>query len=180
MSATQALKDQICAAFADVEYPGDQRLRGSDEGDEPFRVERDFQGKRDWRSLDAKFIDHSPDGLGSALSFFSHEAFRFYLPAYMLADVDGRLDKVNPVFQLTHGVDDNTRRERINSLRYGGRVWFEHASERFDAFTREEAAAVVAYLTFKRDPEDFYCASIDEAIKNYWHTRSTLLASGRR
>ena len=122
MSATQALKDQIRAAFADVEYPGDQRLRGSDEGDEPFQVERDFQGKRDWRSLDAEFIDHSPDGLGSALSFFSHEAFRFYMPAYMLADIDGRLEKVNPVFQLTHGLDDNTRRERINSLRFGGRI----------------------------------------------------------
>ena len=31
-------------------------------------------------------IDRAPDGFGSALSFFSDEAFRFYLPAYLIAD----------------------------------------------------------------------------------------------
>jgi len=37
------------------------------------------------------FLDRSPGGLASALSMFSHEAFRFYLPAYLIADIDGKL-----------------------------------------------------------------------------------------
>lgn len=121
----EALKNQIRSAFAEVQYPGDERLRGSDEGDEPFQTEREFRGKRDWRDLDAEFLDSSPNGLGSALSFFSHEAFRFYLPAYLIADIDGRLESVTPAFHLTHGLDESSRRERINPLRYGEEVWFD-------------------------------------------------------
>jgi hypothetical protein len=54
----EALKAQIRKAFARVRYPGDDRLRGVGEGDEPFCVERDFRGKRDWHSLSPQFIDH--------------------------------------------------------------------------------------------------------------------------
>ena len=83
MADPQALKSQIREAFADVQYPGDWCLRGSDEGDEPYRVEAQFKGKTDWRKLDAHSLNTVPDGLASPLSFFSLEAFRFYLPAYL-------------------------------------------------------------------------------------------------
>ena len=172
MMKAEALKDRIRAVFAGVEYPGDQRLRGSDEGDEPFEVEAAFQGRHDWRALEAEFIDRAPDGLASALSFFSHAAFRFYLPAYLIADIEGRLERVDPVFQLTHGLDDRSRGEQINPLRHGEMVWFDYAHERFQAFTREEAAAVVAYLTYRRDLDECQRDSIDEAIRNYWQDRA--------
>jgi hypothetical protein len=51
MVATDKLQDQIRAAFASVKYPGDKKLRGSDQGDEPFMVEREFYGKNDWNTL---------------------------------------------------------------------------------------------------------------------------------
>ena len=65
------LKSLISKAFAANEYPGDWCLKGSTEGDESYRVEAEFKGKKDWQALDSKFLDSAPDGLSSALSFFS-------------------------------------------------------------------------------------------------------------
>ena len=98
MGSIDALKSQISDAFSHVEHPGDWCLRGSNEGDEPYLLEQEFKGKSDWRVLDPKFIDQAPDGFGTALSFFSDEAFHFYLPAYLLADIDGLLEQHDPVF----------------------------------------------------------------------------------
>lgn len=106
MTTLETVKTAIRQAFATIEYPGDHQLRGSDEGDEPFLVERAFKGKTDWRSLDFEFVDQAPEGLASALSFFSDETFHFYLPAYLIADIDGRLRRSDPVFHLTHGLRD--------------------------------------------------------------------------
>lgn len=172
MPAFESVKAQIREAFAGVPYPGAEHLINSYEGEEPFRVENDFKSKRDWRALDPEFIDQSPDGLASALNFFSHEAFRFYLPAYLIADLDHRLKRVNPVFHLTHGLDDLSSRERINPQRYGDKTWAYYARERFSAFTREQAAAVVAYLTLKRDTNDWERGDIAEALRNYWSERA--------
>ena len=73
----ETLKTLIRKAFAEVEYPGDWCLRGSNEGNEPYLLEQDFAGKCDWRTLDPAFLDRAPGGYASALSFFSDEAFRF-------------------------------------------------------------------------------------------------------
>ena len=64
------LKAQIRTAFAGVTYPGDKNLCGSNEGDEPFMVERVFYGKSDWETLSPEFIDLAPEGLASALVSF--------------------------------------------------------------------------------------------------------------
>jgi len=167
----EQITEQIRTAFAAVEYPGDWCLCDSNEGDEPFRVQRDFKGKTDWQTIDPAFIDQAPDGLASALSFFSDEAFHFYLPAYMIADLDGRLERSDPVFHLTHGLDDSSRRKRINPRRYGERTWFDHARYQFAMFTREEVAAIVAYLRFRAEADPFDRKRIDEALRNYWLER---------
>ena len=116
--------------------------RGSNEGNEPYLLEEQFQGKTDWRALEASFIDQAPDGYGSALSFFSDEAFHFYLPAYLIADVDGKLRQHDPAFHLTHGLDDVTRNAKINPGRYGERTWFEAKRYKFAMFSHAEAAAI--------------------------------------
>lgn len=172
MSGIDALKSQINDAFAHVEYPGDWCLRGSNEGDEPYLLEQEFKGKSDWRNLDPKFIDRAPDGFGSALSFFSDEAFHFYLPAYLIADIDGLLEQHDPVFHLTHGLTDPKLRERVNPRRYGERTWFDHASHKFAMFKPAETAAIVAYLTYKREISDFDRERIDQALQNYWLKRA--------
>jgi hypothetical protein len=164
----QAVKAIIRAAFERVEYPGDWCLRGSNEGDEPYLLEQEFKGKADWRALDPAFLDQAPDGYGSALSFFSDEAFRFYLPAYLIADVDGRLESANPVFHLTHGLTDNGRSEKVNPRRYGERTWFEAASHKLAVFDQAQAAAIVAYLEFKWEADEIERDSVDQALANFW------------
>jgi hypothetical protein len=98
------LKSLVDQAFTEVEYPGDWCLRGSNEGDEPFLVEREFKGKTNWRSVEAEFLDQAPNGYSTALCFLSDEAFRFYLPAYLLADINGKLESVDPAWYLCHGL----------------------------------------------------------------------------
>jgi hypothetical protein len=114
----QELKALIAKAFAANKYPGDWCLKGSTEGCEPYQVEQEFKGKKDWQALDSKFLDQAPGGLASALSFFSDEAFRFYLAAYLIADIDNRLENVDVLFHLTHGLDNKSRSKKINPLRY--------------------------------------------------------------
>ena len=172
MHDKDAVIARIASAFAAVEYPGDWCLRGGNEGDEPFLLEKEFKGKTDWRSLDPAFLDRAPGGFASALSFFSDEAYHFCLPAYLIADIRGQLERSNPVFHLTHGLDESSRRERINPRRYGERTWFDHARHKFAMFDRAESAAIVAYLAWKRDDDECERRRIDEALGNYWNERA--------
>lgn len=166
------VKALIESAFADSEYPGDWCLIDSREGFEPASVAEAFAGKTDWRTLDARFIDQAPEGLGSALSFFSDEAFRLYLPAFMLADIDGKLQQADPVFSLTHGLDDASRSELINQRRYGARTWFDLKRCKFAVFTAPETGAIVEYLRLMSDRDNSSRSRIDQALTNYWTQRS--------
>lgn len=169
---TERIIEQITSAFAGIEYPGDWCLRGSNEGDEPYLVEEEFRGKTDWRLLDANFLDQAPNGFGSALSFLSDEAFHFFLPAYMVADLTSKFEHSDPVYHLVHGLDDASRYQAINPRRYGRRTWFDHARYKFAIFSREEAAAIIAYLVSKRESDDFQRDSINQALQNYWIERA--------
>ena len=171
MHGADAVIAQVTSAFVALEYPGDWCLRGSNEGEEPYLVEREFTGKSDWHALDPAWLDRAPGGFASALSFFSDEAFHFYLPAYLIADLRGQLGHSNPVYHLTHGLDESSRHQRINPRRYGERTWFDYARYRFAMFSKEEAAAIVAYLTLKRNADDLEGERIDEALRNYWSDR---------
>lgn len=167
------LEALIRAAFEAVPYPGTNNLRGSDEGAEPYRVEREFASITNWRALDApEFLDAAPGGLGSALSFFSADAFRYYLPAYLIADIRGQLRAQDPAFQLTHGLTDATRNEAINPRRYGDQTWFVVSSSTFARFTCAESQAIVAYLRWKRGRDTLARTHIDQALQNYWLART--------
>jgi hypothetical protein len=175
MNDSSSIKLRIEQAFRGVAYPGDWCLVNRLEGDEPRRLAQEFRGRDDWRILDPAFIDQSPDGLGSALSFFSDEAFHFYLPAYLFADLDGNLRQADPVFHLTHGLESVSRCEKINPIRYGERTWSDYAHYRFSIFNVKECAAVSAYLRAMRGTDvltDMEKKSIDEALEQYWSGRS--------
>ncbi len=170
-----AVKEQIRNAFTAVEYPGDWCLRGSNEGDEPYLLEQEFRGKADWQCLDPGFLDQAPAGYASALSFFSDEAFRFYLPAYMIADIDGRLERTAPVFHICHGLDDSSRYQPVNARRFGERTWFDEARHKFAMFTRTQAAAIVAYLRLCLQLDrlsDDTGRNVEQALSNYWLDRT--------
>lgn len=166
------LAGQVSAAFARVPYPGDWCLAGSTEGDEPRLVAKAFEGKRSWKRLDPVFLDAAPDGFASALSFFSDEAFRFYLPAYLLADLAGALERVDPVFHLTYGLTAATRTKRVNARRYGERTLFDLARFKFSMFNAAQAAAIEAYLERKADVDALARGEIGEALTSYWSGRA--------
>ena len=168
---TEKLKNEIRDAFADVEKPPHWALSGSNEGDEPVALTEEFASVPDWDSLDAAFLDGTPKGLSSALSFFSDEAFRYYLPAYMIADIDCLLETADPVFHLCYGLGDDGD-ELVNPRRYGNRTVRDEANYRLSMFSRRHATAIVEYLRNRHDNDDFDAPKIRTALDAFWIARS--------
>lgn len=168
---------EILIAFQDVQYPGDTYLKNSSEGTEPFLLEQEFRGKTDWKTLEPSFLDQAPDGFSTALSFFSDEAFRFYLPAYLIADIKNQLHQVDMIFHLTFGLDNKSKAKHINPNRYADRTWFDEKTRRYSNFTDPQCEAVAHFLKFKSDNEEileFEIASINQALQNFWQNRNTV------
>ncbi|MHC4454823.1 MAG: DUF6714 family protein [Planctomycetota bacterium] len=171
MNKAESIKNVIRRAFVYATYPGDNNLRGSNQGEEPYLLEEEFKGKTDWRTLDVSFIDLAPDGFGSALSFFSTDAFRFYLPAFLIADIDEVLMHGDPVFYLCYGLDDSSKNKIVNPRFYGNQTWFELKRQQFEVFNKHELQAIVAYLRYMLDAGrlvDSESKNVNEALKNYW------------
>ena len=185
MSDKVDLASQIIAAFADTEYPGDSFLLGSTDGCEPYEVVSPFQGKDNWKTIDPELLDSSPE----ALSFFSEAAFRFFLPAYLVADVHGKLERSDPLFHLTNGFHDQSveipleetilvrrfgQSTLVNPMRYGAMTFYDYARYRLSGFTREEATAIVSYLRFRRDSDSTGLdrKAVEAALESYWVARA--------
>jgi len=185
MSDREAVIEEIQRAFAGNVHPGKRFLQGSFEGCEPYDEVGPFERVEDWRSLDASFLD----GHANALSFFSEAGFRYFLPAYLIADLRGQLQTADPLFHLTHGFSDWTTEvpagDRtlimrhggsafINPRRYGAMTSHDYARYRLSVFTREETGAIVAYLEFKRDldPDVIDRTAIDAALQSFWLARA--------
>lgn len=176
---------RIREAFGANAYPGDAFLQGSFDGCEPYDEIGAFVGKTDWGELDSTMLDSHY----CALSFFSEGGFRFFLPAYLIADLREELLTADPMFHLWHGFamvstevsvgPQKFRRESggkalLNPQRYGAITWSDYARHRLSVFTREEAKAIVAYLTYKSDLDTtgLNRAQIDAALKEFWLDRA--------
>jgi hypothetical protein len=183
MTAPDELLAVIRAGFSRTTRPSDPFLIGSREGDAEDVVSA-FFGIQQWDGLDAPFLDRLYD----ALSFFSEAGFRFFLPAYLVADVRGELVTADPVIHLSHSFHDITvettaggqtfkrrlgPRVLLNPRRYGAMRWADHARFRFAVFTREECVAIVAYLRFERDRDGgIDRPAIDAALDAFWIERT--------
>ncbi|MGE0871388.1 MAG: DUF6714 family protein [Kofleriaceae bacterium] len=165
-----ALLAQIEAAFADVSYPGDDDLTKSSYGPESEALIRDFRGKTDWRAVSGDFLNHAAGGWG--LSFFSDAALRFYLPAYMIADVRRELTSGDsPDGRLTAFLTAQTSANKLAKV-WGGGTMGEHARRCFDQFDAAQAAAVTEYLLWKLDDLGYEHPTITEALEEYWLRRT--------
>jgi hypothetical protein len=180
-----AVIEIVRAAFDPNDHPGDRWLQGSFDGCEPDEEIGAFKGLHDWQTLEPAFLDQHY----TALSFFSEAGFRYYIPAYIVADLRDQLRTADPIFHVTHGfVDLSTtidvagqafmrssgRSRLINPLRYGAVTFLDYARYRLSIFCREEAAAILAYLEFAREaPEhDFSREAIERAIDEFWKARA--------
>ena len=88
MHSPEQVSQVISETFSETPYPGDRFIQGSTEGSEPFDEVVPFEGKTSWAAIEPAFLDQR----ASALSFFSEGGFRFFLPAYLLADLQGKLE----------------------------------------------------------------------------------------
>lgn len=184
MLSASDLIERIHAAFAGNEYPGDPWIQGSHEGCEPAEEVGPFVGQR-WETLDPALLD----GHYSALSFFSEAGFRFFLPAFLIADLRDQLRTADPLSHLTGGFYDGSidapvgsrtfvRRfggsVPLNPRRYGAIRFGDYARYRLSVFTREEAQAIVSYLEYKREQETIPLlrGHIDAALESFWRERA--------
>jgi hypothetical protein len=165
----ETLKAQIETAFADTTYPGDHDLTSSTYGEEPEALKREFKGKRDWRKLDAKFLDQAPEGWHTALSFFSDRAFLFYLPAYMIADLQNQLLEVTVEFHLFYGLTSDTANKKIAKI-WGGGTTGQGAKRKYDQFKPQQVTAIIAYLRWKLEQQED--ENIVQALEQYWVERA--------
>ena len=91
--------EHIQTTFSKNLYPGDDFLLGSMEGSEPLEEIEPFIGQADWTKITPELLDaHS-----GSLNFFSEAGLRFFLPAYLVADLKDQLQSADPVFTLVHG-----------------------------------------------------------------------------
>ena len=185
MQNAKRVIEHIRQAFHDTEHPGDAFVQGSHEGCEPGESVAPFIAVIDWSQLDPVVLDGSYD----ALSVFSDGGFRYFLPAYLIADLKDQLHTADPVFHLTNGFIDKVvqipagqriyvktigKSAFINPRRYGAMTWHDHARCRLSVFTREEAQAIVAYLEYKRDADShgLNTEAIKAALDSFWRDRA--------
>lgn len=181
-------KDQLIElireAFSGTDHPGDGFLLGSREGGHSFEAVEPFRGFTKWSAVDAATLDQHYD----ALSFLSEGGFRFFLPAYLVADLNGQLQTADPVFHLAGGLRDGVMRipagdvvlERhigksalLNPRRFGAMTFEDYARFRLSVFTRGEAAAIVAYLEYRRDlPGAVDGEDIEASLHGFWRDRA--------
>lgn len=185
MQDKQLVIDHIRQAFCATERPSDAFLQGSHEGCEPGESVAPFIGVADWSQLDPKVLDAGY----TALSFFSEGGYRYFLPAYLIADLQDLLQTADPVFHLTNGFSDKVveipagqriyektigKSAFVNPRRYGAMTWHDHARCQLSVFTREEAGAIVTYLEYKRDadPHRLNAEEINAALDSFWRDRA--------
>ena len=185
MREKQTVIDAVHEAFRETPYPGDAFLIGSHDGCEPAEVIAPFVGLTDWSTVTVEVLDSHSE----ALSFLSEGGFRFFLPAYLIADLDAGLSTADPLFHLIHGFSDSVVRvptttrtfektigksALLNPRRYGATRSFDYARYRLSVFAREEAAAIVEFLEYRRDADTggLEEAAISAALDAFWLDRS--------
>lgn len=126
----------IETAFAELHPPGDERLlhpRCMDDGDIA-----DFYGAPDWRDLEEESIVRNY----AAPSFFSAEAFQYYMPAFMVWSLRHADSPEYAVEATLLAFDPDAAGEALRAFQLSKFVLFSDAQRR----------AVVCFLeTFAQD-----------------------------
>lgn len=102
--------------------------------------------KLDWTRLHVNELNKC----SSSLSFFDAEGMRFHLPAFLIAELDGSLDRASPVFHLTDLSD--------------------YSKSQLSMLSVAQRKAVREFLLLRRaDPEHEYdWPEIEKALTTYW------------
>ena len=149
--AIQTAIEQIESAFAGLAPPGDDKLlhpRCMDDGDIV-----DFYGAPDWRRVS----DETVIANYAAPSFFSAEAFQYYMPAFMVWSLRHH-DTIEYAPESTiHALDPTS----------GGEAMRAFQMSKYALFMPAQRQAVIRFLqTCSLDPELGPIAK--DALSNHW------------
>ncbi len=137
--AMEKLREQIRAAFNGLSKPDRTNIaRGGDEAEKLIHELAD----KHWDNLTVEYCESRPDALG----FLTPEAFRFYLPAFLLASLRETNGKISgDCFTLYHLEPPS----RSKTEAYD---WF---SRRFELFSRNQLDVLIEYLESMRSSEGY-------------------------
>jgi len=155
---------EISEAFSNTKYPGDEKLVLASYGSESKLVQNHFTGHNNWMELTRAFLDF--DG---ALAFFSDDAFRYYIPAFIIADIEDELAYNSPATSLCWPLTPQSENAKIAQV-WGGKTLGDRARECFDGFSKDQVRAIISYLYWKLSMQnDDY--TTEQAMLNYWLKR---------
>lgn len=119
----KAIIEQVAEAFADTPYPSSPLATGYEgmEYDEAFRNTK-------WAMLHPELLSVHY----ASLSFFTGEAFRYFVPAFMTADLYGKQGNYDLSFHFSYTFENGD--------------YDDHIKQKFSLFNKPERAAVHAYL----------------------------------
>lgn len=102
--------------------------------------------KHDWSTIPVADLD----GCYSSLSFFDADGMRFHLPAYLVADLQDRLQTADVLFHLVYAADG--------------------AASRFDTLSPDQREAVREFLLLRLSDahREFEHPMIEAALRDYW------------
>ncbi|WP_353928957.1 DUF6714 family protein [Okeanomitos corallinicola TIOX110] len=151
------LKAQIEQAFAGVEFPGDDHL--SDTYDQS-EIE-DFQGNnwQHWNQIDCYLVNKNY----SSLVFLTPEAFRFFLPIYIMCGLEHPSSNTLEFTVYSLILRNNSDDPELSKLCLS---WF-------NILNSEQKKAVVLFLKYVRSKSEYGISdSASEALQSYWlHTQ---------
>ncbi len=150
----RALVETIKAAFKDTPAPKRKEMCTERLGDEASEYAMEFFGQ-DWRRLHPEFLDRE----NACLSFFPAQAFRYFLPAYLVYDLTDPLSsQADPAWHLTSYLAGENVKPEMKA----------YMLKKLSKFNVQERDAITAYLEYKAAREPFEPAVIKEAIRLYW------------
>lgn len=152
------LKDEISEAFKDVPYPGDDNI-ATTKRDEQLEHLAEFKGKH-WKELTFEFLVPRH---WSSMHFMTLEAYRFYLPAFLMISAEFYYESDVLVEYTLRDLVLPLEKESESSLR-------REFVERFGSMTAQQKRAIRLFLEFIRDayPHDPIYNDHNIALERYW------------
>ncbi len=157
--------------FKDTPEPSPDQIVNNPTGYEAAKYIREFAGKQ-WQLLHPDFLNANH----ASVSFFSPEAMRYYIPAYMILDLMGNSNTGTPLFTLINFGDGAGK--TINRL--GNKILSEQQKKQIDSqmrdsqlnclskFSDNERHCIIAYLNYKMTLDPYEKEDIQNALDCFW------------
>ena len=144
-----ALRAKIVEAFHGVSLEGGIGLRQADgidsrKSEDVCRLLREGDEKDDWSQIPQDDLDR----YSGSLAFLDPDGMRFYLPAFLLADIDSdQFDLLSRFIDLS-----------------------DHSKRQFSHLSLQQRSVVADYLRYVQDQPGhwLYVHKIDYALESFW------------